>query len=143
MKALFVLLASIAGIAIAPAQSFNLDWRTVDGGGGISSGDGFTVRGTMGQPDAGGSMAAGPYSVTGGFWSFQSVTPSLPRLTIVPAGPGLVRVSWSPSTPGVVLVQSDRFDPAAWSIAPSGTNNPALIPVGATVEGRFYMLGRQ
>ncbi len=143
MKALFVLFVSIAGVASGSAQSFNLDWRTVDGGGGVSSGDGFTVRGTIGQPDAGGPMTAGPYSVTGGFWSFQSVTPSVPRLTIVPAGPGLVRVSWSPPTPGYILAQSESFDPATWSIAPSGTNNPAIIPVAATTEARFYMLGRQ
>jgi hypothetical protein len=36
----------------APAQ-YSLDWWTVDGGGGQSTGSVFTVTGTIGQPDAG------------------------------------------------------------------------------------------
>lgn len=42
---------------------------TVDGGGGRSQGDDFTVKGTAGQPDAGDS-AGGDYSLVGGYWPF-------------------------------------------------------------------------
>lgn len=142
MRTLFVSLIFVTCIRIAAAQSFNLDWRTIDGGGGSSSGGGFTVQGTIGQPDAGGPMTADGYAITGGFWSFQSVVLPVPRLTIVPAGAGLVRVSWSPAVPGYILAQSDNLDSASWSIAPSGTNNPVVIPVAGT-DARFYTLGRQ
>jgi hypothetical protein len=42
-------------------------WHTVDGGGGVSQGSTFTVRGTAGQPDAG-AMAGETYTLSGGFW---------------------------------------------------------------------------
>jgi uncharacterized repeat protein (TIGR01451 family) len=43
------------------------DWHTVDGGGGVSTGSTFTVRGTAGQPDAGVSSGV-TYTVRGAFW---------------------------------------------------------------------------
>jgi len=42
-------------------------WHSVDGGGGISQGDRFTVHGTIGQSDAG-AMQGEDYMVAGGFW---------------------------------------------------------------------------
>ena len=42
-------------------------WHTVDGGGGTSQGDTFTLRGTVGQPDAG-VLAGDGYTLAGGFW---------------------------------------------------------------------------
>ena len=36
-----------------PAQSYSIDWFTIDGGGGTSTGGVFAVSGTLGQPDAG------------------------------------------------------------------------------------------
>jgi hypothetical protein len=46
---------------------FEITWSTIDGGGGKSSGDGYMVIGTIGQPDAG-EMAGGDYELSGGFW---------------------------------------------------------------------------
>ena len=43
------------------------DWHSVDGGGGVSRGSTFTVRGTAGQPDAGTSSGI-TYTIRGGFW---------------------------------------------------------------------------
>jgi len=40
---------------------------TVDGGGGVSIGGNYIVRGTLGQPDAAVS-AGGSYELLGGFW---------------------------------------------------------------------------
>jgi hypothetical protein len=42
-------------------------WHSVDGGGGVSQGATFTLRGTVGQLDAG-SSAGVTYTVHGGFW---------------------------------------------------------------------------
>ena len=54
---------------VANAQPFAIDWHTIDGGGGTSTGGVYSVSGTIGQPDAGGLMTNGQYSVTSGFWS--------------------------------------------------------------------------
>jgi hypothetical protein len=44
-----------------------IDWYTIDGGGGTSSGGVFVVMGTVGQPDAG-TMSGGAFTLNGGFW---------------------------------------------------------------------------
>lgn len=61
-------LALVAGAASAAHAQFSIPWSTVDGGGGTSSGGGFTIKGTIGQPDAGKS-AGGTFTINGGFWS--------------------------------------------------------------------------
>jgi hypothetical protein len=47
---------------------------TVDGGGGTSTGGGFTLTGTIGQHDAGGPLNGGNFSLNGGFWAID-ITP--------------------------------------------------------------------
>jgi hypothetical protein len=66
-------------------QSYSIDWFTIDGGGGTSTGALYSVSGTIGQPDAGGPLSGGIYSLTGGFWSLLSVvqTPGSPWLSIM------------------------------------------------------------
>ena len=54
------------------SQSYSIDWSTLDGGGGTSTGGVYSVTGTIGQPDAGGPMTNGQYSVIGGFWASAS-----------------------------------------------------------------------
>ena len=58
---LFLLLVSIAN------ADYNISWRTIDGGGGQSSGGPYTLIGTIGQPDAAWS-SGGQYELLGGFW---------------------------------------------------------------------------
>ena len=58
---------------VARAQSYSLDWHKIAGGGGTSTGGVYAVSGTIGQHDAGGPMAGGNYSLTGGFWAFYAV----------------------------------------------------------------------
>ena len=60
---LMALLILPALAADAPAR---VEWRTVDGGGGVSAG-GYQISGTVGQPDAG-VLVGGSYQVGGGFW---------------------------------------------------------------------------
>src|SRR5258705_2546512 len=53
----------------ASAQ-YSIDWFTIDGGGGTSTGGVYSVSGTIGQPDANAQpMTAGNFSLVGGFWS--------------------------------------------------------------------------
>ena len=60
-------LAMFASLETTSAQSFSMDWYTIDGGGGKSSGGTFELNGTIGQPDAGAVMTGGGFELTGGF----------------------------------------------------------------------------
>ena len=68
---LVAILLLLAGVALAWAQvggGYDLTWSTVDGGGGaLSSGGGYSLGGTAGQPDAG-VLNGGGYTLGGGFW---------------------------------------------------------------------------
>lgn len=90
-----------AVLSVHAQINYELSWWTVDGGGimGSSGGD-FTLAGTIGQPDAGGLLNGGSFSVDGGFWpaataivpaaspgSFYSVTPCRMVDTRNPASP--------------------------------------------------------
>jgi hypothetical protein len=90
----------------ARAQSYAIDWFTVDGGGGTSTGGIYSISGTVGQPDAG-MMSGSNYSLVGGFWSVVSAvqTPNAPLLSVENLG-GSVRVFWLRSATGWLLDQS-------------------------------------
>ncbi len=57
----------LAVVPVLAAVTYDLSWWTVDGGGSTSSGGGYTLTGTIGQPDAG-VLAGGGYALAGGFW---------------------------------------------------------------------------
>jgi len=121
--------------------NYTIDWFTMDGGGGTSTGGVHTLGGTIGQPDAGGPMTNGQYSVMGGFWALPHAvqTEGAPMLTIVPATPGNARISWSPNTgTNWVLQQTSVLSPANWTNSPTGWTNP--IVVSATLPTKFYRL---
>jgi hypothetical protein len=66
----------VAGVAIlsflisspVQAQPYAINWWIAGGGGGTSTGGGYALSGTIGQP-ATGKLSGGRYSVDGGFWS--------------------------------------------------------------------------
>jgi hypothetical protein len=64
-------LGAILLAAAAPAQPFSIDWYTVDGGGGTSTGGTFVLSGTSGQPEAG-RMSDGRFLIEGGYWSLPA-----------------------------------------------------------------------
>jgi uncharacterized repeat protein (TIGR01451 family) len=69
VKALLAGLLGLAAAAPAGAQTYELSWWTVDGGGVVGASNGpFTLSGTAGQPDAGPAQAGGTYTLAGGFW---------------------------------------------------------------------------
>ena len=99
MKKLFLLL-SLMVPTISFAQQHSIDWYKISGGGGTSTGEVYSVSGTIGQPDAIGAMTGGDYSFTGGFWSLYAVQiPGAPFLDITYSG-GKAVVSWNPSATG-------------------------------------------
>jgi hypothetical protein len=128
------------------AQDFNIDWFTIDGGGGTSGGGPFSLSGTIGQPDAGVTMTGGNFSLTGGFWSLFAVQgPNAPLLTIQLVSINSAKVSWpSPST-GFVLQQNTDFTTANWMTVPGSVSDNGTtksITVNSTGGRRFYRLFR-
>jgi hypothetical protein len=72
MKHVTILLITfLLSVSVARAQSgggYDLSWSTVDGGGYTwSEGGGYSLGGTIGQPDAG-VLSGGGYTLAGGFW---------------------------------------------------------------------------
>ncbi len=71
-RLLIATLIAVIGVSLLAIVSLGqgtyvVIWHTIDGGGGVSQGDTFTVRGTIGQSDAG-AMAGDSYTLAGGFW---------------------------------------------------------------------------
>jgi hypothetical protein len=135
MKKLVLFLGLLAP-AIGFAQQYSIDWYKVAGGGGTSTGGLYSVSGTIGQPDAGGPMLGGSYSLTGGFWALVSVvqTPGVPNLTVTFVGPNSVKVSW-PNTGSYTLLQNNNpAATASWTTSgysittANGTNSITITP---------------
>lgn len=72
-------LCAMAAFMVAPSLvrgQYQIDWSTLDGGGGYSAGGAFTLDGTIGQLDAGPSpaMTGGTFEIIGGFWTVAAAT---------------------------------------------------------------------
>ena len=125
------------------AQQYAIDWFTIDGGGGTSSGGSYTLSGTIGQSDAG-VMTGGNYSLIGGFWGVAVAIQEVgaPLLTITRSG-GNVTISWpSPST-GFNLQETASLGSPSWTgagltISDNGTTKSVTIP--APLGSKFYRL---
>jgi len=130
------------------AQSYSIDWFTIDGGGGTSTGGVYSVSGTIGQPDAG-KMSGGNYAIDGGFWGIIAAvqTPGAPFLSIARTTTNTVAVfSPSPSPDWTLQQNTNSISSVNWSHAPGtllddGTTKTLLVnpPTG----NRFYRLFKQ
>jgi hypothetical protein len=127
-------LAAVAGLFLLSAFCFrawgqySIDWSTIDGGGGTSTGGVYQVSGTIGQPDAG-KMSGGNYTIDGGFWGLIAAvqTPGAPLLTITRSDNSVI-VSWpSPST-GFSLQQNGNVaNTNGWSVYGGTISNNGTI----------------
>lgn len=121
------------------AQSYSVNWFTIDGGGGTSSAGPYTIRGTIGQPDAGATSGSG-YSLAGGFWHVFE-TESSPLLTITRSRANLL-ISWPNPSTGFQLQESPTL-PGVWSNVsdvPAVVGDEKQVMVPATMSARFYRL---
>ena len=86
---------------------------TIAGGGGTSTGAVYSIKGTVGQSDAG-RMSGGAYVIRGGFWSLYVVqTPGAPLLNITYSDNQAV-VSWSSSATGWTLQTNNNLAAGGW-----------------------------
>ena len=125
MKTIILLLNLLVPISVV-AQNYSINWYTVSGGGGTSTGGPHSLSGSVGQSAAGGPLTGGSYSTYGGFWAIDAVqTPGLPLLTITHAGNSII-VSW-PNTGSYTLQQNSNLAATAgW------TTSTYPITTGAT-----------
>ncbi len=123
MKRLFLLCLLPSAFCLrAWGQSYSIDWSTIDGGGGTSTGGVYTVSGTIGQPDAG-TMSGGTYTLSGGFWGVVAAvqTPGAPYL-------------WAALTPTNTALIWWAVSPTSWRL--QATTN--LVPTGAVWTDYSY-----
>lgn len=93
VSAVFCFLSSV--LCLPSSAQFALDWWTIDGGAGTSTGGVYSVSGTIGQPDAGPALSGGQFTLNGGFWGVIAAvqTPEAPLLSITLTN-SFVVVSW-------------------------------------------------
>lgn len=127
------------------AQSYSLDWFTIDGGGGTSTGGVYSVSGTIGQPDAG-HMSGGAFSLDGGFWGIIAAvqTPGAPLLALRRTSTNTVAVSWpSPSTGFTLQQNTNGLAAVNWSnilATPTDDGTTRTLIVNPPTGNRFYRL---
>src|SRR5262245_59699511 len=111
--------AALLVCAVVPAalhaQTYSIDWYTIDGGGGTSTGGVYSVSGTIGQPDAGGPMTGGNFTLSGGFWTLFAVqTPGAPILRIFLTTTNTAVVAWPAPSTGFNLQQNLALNTTNW-----------------------------
>jgi hypothetical protein len=126
------------------AQDYAINWSTVDGGGGTSTGGVYSVSGTIGQPDAG-TMSGGNYTVEGGFWGGSAAvqTPGAPYLWVTLTPTNMVLVWWSLSATAWHLQTASNLmaTGSVWTDCTYQTNGATCYRLESPAVGnRFYRL---
>jgi hypothetical protein len=131
--------------AVGSTQQYSIDWSTIDGGGGMSTGGVYSVSGTIGQPDAG-AMSGGNYTLQGGFWGIIAAvqTPGAPSLSILRTTTNTVAVTWpSPSTGWGLQQNTNSVSSLNWSNMTSGIlddGTTKTLIVNPPTGNRFFRL---
>jgi len=135
-------------VILAQAQTYNISWFKVAGGGGSSSGTAtngtvYAISGTIGQPDAG-YLSGGNYAITGGFWGVIGAiqTPGAPLLTITVASPNVL-ISWPASATGFTLQKNSNLNTTNWTSVSQSTNvvsGTNIVTVPAPGGNLFFRL---
>jgi hypothetical protein len=132
------------GLSSARGQNYSVDWYTIDGGGGTSTGGVYSVSGTIGQHDAGGPMTGGNFSLTGGFWALYAVqTPGAPVLSIKLTTTNTAMVYWTSPSTGYNLQVNTNVATTNWvTPAESVTDDGTIkyIIVNPPTGNRYYRL---
>ena len=127
-------------------QSYSIDWHTVSGGGGASSGGPFSLSGTIGQPEAGNGLTGGFYSLAGGFWALDAAqSPGAPALNVLLSTTNTAVVWWPSPSAGWTLQQNSSLVATNWtSPAEAVTDDGKIrsIVVMAPAGNRFYRLAK-
>jgi hypothetical protein len=133
----------LLGLAVnSRAQTYDISWYKIAGGGGTSTGGVYTVSGTIGQHDAG-TLVGGSYSLTGGFWGIIAAvqTPGSPFLAIKVTTNNFAVLSWPSAFPGFRLQQDASVGNTNW--ANVNTNTYPIVVVNGTNTVTVPVSGNQ
>jgi hypothetical protein len=137
MKALLLFFAGCAAAAAQSGGPWSIKSATLDGGGASSTGGGWKMTGTIGQPDAATPPATGgTWAVAGGFWPGMAAGPAGPRLTIYPNDAARVVIGWNAGAVGYKLQYSTAM--GTWLDYPGVTISRAASLVWPLATGPRY-----
>ena len=142
---LCAIVLSLLALWPLPAQEFTLDWFSIDGGGGASSGGDYSVTGAIGQWDAT-DMQGGDFAISGGFWSIVTVveTSNAPALSVT-LDQGSVVISWPENGSANFSLEATSAlgNPNSWSTvnaASESSNGMKSMRLPLVSGKRFYRL---
>jgi hypothetical protein len=126
-------------------QTYSVDWYKIAGGGGPSTGGTYQVSGTIGQPEASGSLSGGNYSVMGGFWSLINVVqmPGAPMLGIRLTTTNTAMVYWLSPATGYNLQVNASLATTNWGVPAETVQDDGTIKfviINPPTGSRFFRL---
>lgn len=138
LAAMLLLSTLTLRLSTVHAQPFALESWSIDGGGGTSAGSGFSLTGTIGQPDAG-VLAGGGFTLVGGFPGWHIVPAGPVTLTVQLRADGRVHVTWARGEAAWQLEVATRFGATAdWqTVSAPGATSYTAPTTGPT---RFFRL---
>lgn len=136
-----------AGEWATSAQTTNaIDWFTISGGGGTSTGGVYSLTSVIGQP-APANLTGGNYQLQGGFLSYVGLVQTIgaPKLALVLTNGNTLFLSWPVPADGFVLEKSATVNAPAnqWQAIGSGyqTNATQISVTLPLLPGnQFYRL---
>jgi hypothetical protein len=139
-----LLLATLSSSALA--QTYSIDWFTIDGGGGASTGGVYSVSGTIGQPDAG-VLIGGSFRLDGGFWGIITMvqSPGSPLLRIQSTTTNSVIIAWPAPSTGFLLQQNSSLSAIGWlSVTDTAVTvgSEKQVMIASPRGNKFYRLVR-
>jgi hypothetical protein len=143
LKLALIILPALCA-SLANAADYTINWSTIDGGGGTSTGGVYASTGTVGQPDAG-TMSGGTYTLSGGFWGAIALvqTEGAPYLWVARTATNTVCVWWALSPTSWRLQTTTNLVPtgSVWTDWSYQTNGATCYRLESPPGGRrFYRL---
>jgi hypothetical protein len=133
----------LAPVTSALAQNYAIDWFTIGGGAGTSTGGTYSLSGTIGQPNDG-MMAGGNYTLQGGFWGVVAAT-NAPLLSIDRSTTNTIIVSWPAPATGWQLQENANLNLTTWVDVTTvplevGGRKQVVAPLSTSPACKFYRL---
>ena len=127
-----------AGVTIARAQNYGVDWSTIGGGGGTSTAGVYTITGTIGQPGAG-RLNSSDFTIDGGSWSIVAAMqePGAPLLSLRHTQTNTIVASWPMTYPGYVLLENSDLSTTNWVQV---TTPPVVVVTGESAVEKQVVL---
>ena len=143
--AYFVLGVLCFASPVGNADPYHVARFTIDSGGGEAAGNGFTLTGTLGQPDAGHDMQGGSFSMTGGFWTgraFVVQSDGMPELLIRKEN-AFVVLWWASEDEAIKLQFVESLQSQVWmdvQQVPKRENGASEISLLPQIDKMYFRL---